>query len=97
MSPTKVTTDECLSFLKSGTALGMDLSDREMCILATTVVEIKQKYKIDPMQTPLVIQVAQSLDSRFNISTRFDIQQALDMLQSTMNLFCSFLIKLTWP
>jgi hypothetical protein len=29
-----------------------------LCILATAVVEIKQKYKIDPMQIPLVIQVA---------------------------------------
>ena len=57
-SSTKVATDECLSFLKSGAALGVDLSERELCILATAVVEIKQKYKIDPMQIPLVIQVA---------------------------------------
>ncbi|CAL1161662.1 unnamed protein product [Cladocopium goreaui] len=59
-SSTKVATDECLSFLKSGAALGVDLSERELCILATAVVEIKQKYKIDPMQIPLVIQVDQN-------------------------------------
>ena len=49
-------TDETLRILKS-TPLTNAINDREMAILATAIVEIGQKFAIDALEIPLVIQV----------------------------------------
>jgi len=35
----------------------MPLQERELAILSSTIVELEQKYQLDPFKTPLVIQV----------------------------------------
>lgn len=46
--------------LKRVKATKVPLSERELCILATSVLEIQKYYGIDPFEEPLVIQVDRS-------------------------------------